>query len=75
MKQLVFFTVLILSITSCNNHNNNSLLQTNSDTTAFFPVNDYLSNDIEDVKKTPYLITKKIYENKVLKDSSVINAE
>jgi hypothetical protein len=75
MKQIVTFISIFILAIGCNNHNNNTTTQQlNTDTTAFFPVTDYLNNDIDDVKKTPYLIIKKVFENKVLKDSSVISS-
>ncbi|MBS1627505.1 MAG: hypothetical protein JSR09_06390 [Bacteroidetes bacterium] len=76
MRQLYFIVFTVSILISCNsNKKQKAIQQTNTDTTAFFPVNDYLSNDIEDVQKTPYLIIKKVYENKILKDSIVINAK
>ncbi|MBS1580188.1 MAG: hypothetical protein JST29_11160 [Bacteroidetes bacterium] len=76
MKQLHFSILIVIVLASCNNNKSEkNTQQINTDTTAFFPVNDYLSTDIEDVQKTPYLIIKKTYENKILKDSVVINTK
>jgi hypothetical protein len=71
--KLFSIILLLLFYIACNTHAvkklNSNLIK---DTTSFFPVNDYLQTDIQDVNKTPYLIKRVIIENGKQIDSSFI---
>lgn len=69
---LLYSLTAILFLSSCKN-NKQPTTQTNTDTTSFFPVNDYLATDIKDVVQTPYFIYKKTIINNKQTDSIVIS--
>lgn len=73
MKFVLSLAVMAFLISSCKNSSSTEKLsdQTN-DTTQFYPVTDYLNEQIKQVDNTPYFIYKITIKNGK-KDSSVIN--
>ena len=58
----------------CRQHHSALLQQPKADLTKFFPVNDFILNDINEVEQTPYYIYQiTIHQNK--KDSSSISVQ
>ena len=73
MKVSPLIMVIWLYCCSCTQRPHISEQKMNADTTAFFPVNDYLRAEIADIQQTPYLIRCVIMENNRLVDSLPIS--
>ncbi len=73
MKKGLSFLILIFAIIGCKQKGSSSKpIAHTEDTTQFFQIPQYIQQQIEDVKKTPYYIYK-IYIKNGIKDSVPIN--
>lgn len=75
MKKISCILAIYFLIIGCHHRDTVTSPKSNTDTTAFFPVNDYIRTDIEEVQKTPYLIQQVMMENDQLIDSAAITKE
>ncbi len=73
-----FISLLFIAVisTQCKQKNTKAIDNVVNDSTKFFPVNNFIQADIDDVIKTPYFIYKLTeYKPSLKKDSAVISRE
>ncbi|OIR08367.1 hypothetical protein GALL_95350 [mine drainage metagenome] len=75
-KYVLLPIIFVISFTQCTNKKNNAAVNTPAaDTTVFFPVNDFIKNDIKDVQQNPYHIYKITSHKPGKRDSVTISVD
>lgn len=75
-KYFFLLLFIVVSFTQCKNKKNNSAVNTSvTDTTTFFPVNDFIKEDIKDVQQNPYHIYKITNHKPGKRDSITISVD
>jgi len=76
MKNCSFLLLFIILFINCRQKNKQQQLNSQStDTSNFFPVNDFIISDVKDVEQTPYYIYKITVRENNKRDSSSITKE
>ena len=75
MKYILFLQIgLVILLTSCKNKKSNTVQSLASDTSSFYDTKSFFTEEINDIKAQPYIITNFTSINDSKKDSSKINA-
>lgn len=75
-KYVLLPILIVIAFTQCTNKKKNAAASTPAvDTTVFFPVNEFIKNDIKDVQQNPYHIYKITSHKPEKRDSVTISVD